>query len=668
MENERPLSDLVQQLPYPLALKLSLLLTDHERRVAGEDTPRFGYDLCATAGLLIRMTAAIAIQSYVHIAGASDAAMNRSIIQSLQTPSDGAWRDLAVLVLNQLAARDDAPLARRCHAAFAARIHVPNVANVGTAFQDLVRYRNRLVHGEAVTDDDTTRAFHLLVAAADAFRFLADYELLVRRENRTYRLSGVLPVPADEPPDELPEDEPCLVRRDRAEPALSLSPLLVFREGRPHGTLDFDELFFLNAGAAERLNYIAYRYARGVDGRELGAYNAFRRFLSSVPAPHLPPDPRIDFTSLIEEHEQLFVGREAVLAAIEAFVAQRPAAYGLVTARGGLGKTALFTRLHARHAARASEVEPAGHRWVFHFCMAQSDRDNPVVALRSLIAQVCDAFGMPRGPYLSQDLEALRTNLDALLKETVTRVAEGERLVIAVDALDEGITDSPRDALPAALPARVPEHVVVLVSYRVDEHSRNTRVERMLGHVPATERRGVPGADPLGGLSRVEVRAFLERIADRVVTEAVLDAVWRSAAGDAEDADPFFLRFVAEGVDSGRIDLARPETVPATLDEAFDELWMRLPADHDFLVHRILGMLAIMRDYADDEMFAALLGGAEGAEPLSALDVAALRAEAGKLLVYDGDRYGLVHDRFRQFLVGEQSADDRGPRRTAAAR
>jgi hypothetical protein len=164
----------------------------------------------------------------------------------------------------------------------------------------------------------------------------------------------------------------------------------------------------------------------------------------------------------------------------------------------------------------------------------------------------------------------------------------------------------------------------------------------------------------------VEVRAFLERIADRVVTEAVLDAVWRSAAGDAEDADPFFLRFIAEGVDSGRIDLARPETVPATLDEAFDELWMRLPADHGFLVHRILGMLAIMRDYGDDEMFAALLGGAEGAEPLTVLDVAALRAEAGKLLVYDGDRYGLVHDRFRQFLVGEPSAHESGSRRTAA--
>ena len=32
--------------------------------------------------------------------------------------------------------------------------------------------------------------------------------------------------------------------------------------------------------------------------------------------------------------------------------------------------------------------------------------------------------------------------------------------------------------------------------------------------------------------------------------------------------------------------------------------------------------------------------------------VAAARAAASKLLIFDGDRYGLFHDRFRHFLVG----------------
>ena len=86
---------------------------------------------------------------------------------------------------------------------------------------------------------------------------------------------------------------------------------------------------------------------------------------------------------------------------------------------------------------------------------------------------------------------------------------------------------------------------------------------------------------------------------------------------------------------------------------------MGLPTARDFLCHRVLLTLGIMRDYGDDELFAELfnrdpeLVAADGPR-LTPDDVAALRVKAGKLLVYDGDKYGLFHDRFRTFLVGEQ--------------
>ena len=40
-------------------------------------------------------------------------------------------------------------------------------------------------------------------------------------------------------------------------------------------------------------------------------------------------------------------------------------------------------------------------------------------------------------------------------------------------------------------------------------------------------------------------------------------------------------------------------------------------------------------------------------EKFHPIDIASARIKAGKLLLYDGDRYGLFHDRFRYFLVGE---------------
>ena len=61
-----------------------------------------------------------------------------------------------------------------------------------------------------------------------------------------------------------------------------------------------------------------------------------------------------------------------------------------------------------------------------------------------------------------------------------------------------------------------------------------------------------------------------------------------------------------------------------------------------------------MRDLGDDELFAELFGRQFPDETFSVDDIASIRRSIGKLLTYDGDRYGLFHDRFKYFLVGEQ--------------
>ena len=95
--------------------------------------------------------------------------------------------------------------------------------------------------------------------------------------------------------------------------------------------------------------------------------------------------------------------------------------------------------------------------------------------------------------------------------------------------------------------------------------------------------------------------------------------------------------------------------MPEGLDDAFEQMWMGLPTDRDFLCHRVLLTLGIMREYGEDELFSELFNRERSeADRLTPTDIAAVRVKAGKLLVYDGDRYGLFHDRFRVFLVGEQ--------------
>ena len=238
-----------------------------------------------------------------------------------------------------------------------------------------------------------------------------------------------------------------------------------------------------------------------------------------------------------------------------------------------------------------------------------------------------------------------------------------QRLIVVVDALDEGIGVE-KESIPSCIPAGIYEGVVFLLSYRVDQSNKSQRVERQLKHIDAQRMQVLQHANPLSGLNFEDVQLFLNKLLNSVkgtfVSEQTEQQVWEAAnkgnqASSSKGADPFFLRFLADGVLQGSIRLDRAETVPLSLDEAFEEMWMSLPSDHHFLCHRILLTLGIMREYGDDELFMDLFNKALSPhEQLSPNDVASVRIKAGKLLVYDDERYGLFHDRFRVFLVGEQ--------------
>jgi hypothetical protein len=654
-----PMAELVPRLPYPLAMAMQTLLADAERRKTGASVPLFPFQLTAVMGLLVRLIAVIAIQSYVRLAKAPDATVNQQVVTALRAPSDGKWLEVAVALLQHLSNREDTPLARRARLALRERATVAEAMSVEQALWRLIAYRNRLLHGEAVSDTETNDAQGLLLATIRGFGFFSSYRLVASCSGTFWQLTGLLPQPLSEDSaltfGQLPDNELCLLDRNGKEAPLSVAPLLVFRPGDAESPVAFDELFFLNAGVAERLEYIAYRYTRLVGGRALQTYDDFRRFLQRLPAPASPPEAKIDFSDLVMDHDRLFVGRHAVLEEIDAFVDQRPAPYGILLAQGGMGKTAILARLYTRHGSTPMPGKPRGNRWIFHFCMPLEARDNAVVALRSIIAQICEQTGLSAAAYLSHSFDELRDRFARLLHDTATRLCPGERLVVAIDAMDEGLGTHPWQRLAAALPAQLPESVLMLISYRVGADGTNALVEQSLSHIPPASRRVLRSANPLAGLTGEDVATFLGLHAPGIgIPEATQEAVCSAAARPDGGVDPFFLRFVSEGIARGRILLHRPETVPVSLDEAFDDLWLELPADRDYLVHRLLCALALMQDYGDDELFANLFSRAlpDETEPLTPLEVASLRARAGKLLVHRGDRYGLMHERLRRYLVG----------------
>jgi hypothetical protein len=655
-----PLAELSLKFPFPLGFKLKSFLDEKKHFDSGESSPQFAYNLCTVMGLLVRLAATIGIQGYVNILNGKDIELNREVVETLRAPADGSWLTLARRLAKRLSKEENPGVAGNLNHALTTKISLEGSkkgsATLAQALERLVGFRNRLVHGERIAKNDLEEAVDLLLASVRGFGFLAEFDLMIRRDEGGFRLNGLLPGKVGNVNPDLPVDQPCLVSQKDPKNFLSLSPILHFQEGNIDQEVTFDELFFLNAGSSERLTYIAYRYARQMDGRSLGSYDVFQDFMKQIPSPPVPKNPRIDFTELSEFHSRLFVGREELFEEVDNFVRERPTPYGILKALAGVGKTAVMAKLYGSNASKEDEKIESGDRWAFHFCMHADGLDNPVVAMRSLIAQICDMFGKDRSPWLSNDLEELRDQkFPSIIAFAARELQKGERLVLAIDALDEGI-ELDQDSIPSILPAFVPDGVIFLTSYRVDNKKENTRVEERLEQISGERRSVLSHSNPLKGLTKENVEEFLKKAsATETIIPDALEAVWNASTNDSEGAaDPFYLRFVAEGLDSGQISAHRPETVPTSLDDAFDEIWINLPGDRDFLLHRMLCTLAVMFDYADDELFAELFSKdlLEGTEPLRADDIAQLRSQVGKLLVYNGDRYQLFHDRFRTFLVG----------------
>ena len=671
-------ADLAVAMPYPLGLKLLEVQRAQRLRDEGTPDPQEPFLVAATMGVLVRMAALLAIRAYVD-AGGKDAALNQSIVKGLRAPADGTWLALAQELAEYLSTRA-APESWgvRVHTALKSKPPLPDEvarAAKGTttsaALQALVAFRNKLAHGEAPTAVLLAQARAHLEVAARGFGFLTEHQLLVRFAGTVFALEGSAPRIVDDR-DDLPEAEPCLVARTGEGAVTSLSPLLRFSPGEGAGDVDvdFDELFFVNAGSLERLGYIGYRAAGTRDGKSLGSYDEFKAFLAKIPTPPIPIDPRIDFGDLAAFHARLFTGRDAVLGEIHAAVRARTSQYVVLKALAGMGKSAILatllqaTRNHVlpeseRIACAADALVRPGDRYAFHFCMGTDGRNSPTVALRSLIAQICDAFSLKRDDWLSTSIEDLKDKMFPALVARASSLLNGdERLVIVVDALDEGM-GAEDETIPGCIPGGDYPGVVFLLSYRVGADGMNGRVEQQLVRIAAERRPILASANPLAGLTRVDVDAFLAKLDETTkASDATRAAVWEAASRDAPDdakaADPFFLRFVADGVQQGAIRLDRAETVPTSLDDAFEEMWMGLPADREFLCHRMLLTLGILREFGSDALFAELFNRERPQDRLVPDDIAAVRGKVGKLLVYDGDKYGLFHDRFRRFLVGEQ--------------
>jgi hypothetical protein len=315
-------------------------------------------------------------------------------------------------------------------------------------------------------------------------------------------------------------------------------------------------------------------------------------------------------------HLEHFAGREWLTREVDAFLHAQDHGYFILEAGAGLGKTAFLAHL----------VQERGY--IHHFVELAPGLDGVVSGLRNLAAQLVRAWDL--GSYRADEIlpgAAFRPDfLQNLLFETARRRDElkpGEKIVLAVDALDEAGTPSGQNVL--GLPKVLPKGVYVIVSQRPVE-------------VPLAVLEGLRPVfrlEATNAWNLSDMRAYLERAATWAgITQALAEA--------HASAEQFvttllakcqgvwiYLHYVVMEIECGERSPLNLDSLPQGVWQYYAQYWLRWRdyADAWYAEHLpLLSTLAAVQEDVPLGQLCTLAGVAGAARSVSAAgrDVASL--------------------------------------------
>ncbi|MEZ2269845.1 MAG: AAA family ATPase [Microcoleus sp.] len=278
-------------------------------------------------------------------------------------------------------------------------------------------------------------------------------------------------------------------------------------------------------------------------GEKSPASNHFQRIIQTV----------------IEDKTKDFVGREYVFEAIADFIDNQPNGYFTIEADPGVGKSAILAKYIQQHNCIA------------HFNVRLQSINRTAQFLESVCRQLIDRYDLP---YPSLPPETTRdSNFFAqLLHEVTAKLGESEKLVIAIDALDE-VDLASQDAsanilyLPACLPKAVyflmtqrritlpfvvhsPQHLFNLMEYR-DQSRRDVE-------------------DYIRDATRhPKLREWIDK------RELTLEEFVNPLADKSEN-NFMYLRYILPQIEQGFYQNLKIENLPKGLEGYYEDHWRRM--------------------------------------------------------------------------------------------
>jgi len=361
----------------------------------------------------------------------------------------------------------------------------------------------------------------------------------------------------------------------------------------------------------------------------------------ATPDPNSSPYPE-EFISIIEEKIRRFCGRGFVFETFQQFITENPHGYFTIVGDAGMGKSSIVAKYVSEHKSPC------------YFNILVERRNRPELFLKSIRRQLIDRYQLQN----SEDAD-----LPTLLAKVAGKLTAGERLVIAVDALDE-VEQEPGENL-LHLPTTLPNNVYFLL----------TRRPYHLGKKRLSVSPGVPVKeldlrdDQYVNFNQDDIKEYIifvinadsdykDGLRKWIQERGILDENFVDQLANKSENNFMYLRYVLPAIAKGDYNDLSLKQLPDGLQEYYQNHWVRmgLEAKPGQLMEIVLYILLEIGTPIDCEMIA-------GIAKKDECDIEAVLDEWVEYLKkqkVDGEIcYGIYHASFLDFLKGKREMDSK---------
>jgi lambda repressor-like predicted transcriptional regulator len=270
----------------------------------------------------------------------------------------------------------------------------------------------------------------------------------------------------------------------------------------------------------------------------------------------LPPE----FESLIAEKIRTFCGRRFVFDNFQQFITANPHGYFTINGDAGMGKSSIVAKYVSEHKSPC------------YFNILVEGRNRPELFLKSIRQQLIDRYQLPN----SEDAD-----LPTLLTKVAGKLPAGERLVIAVDALDE-VEQEPGGNL-LHLPTTLPDRVYFLL----------TRRPHNLGQKRLSVSPGVPVKEldlrdrKYVNFNQDDIKEYIryllytdshykDELRNWIQTRSIPDTTFVEQLADKSENNFMYLRYVLPAIAKGDYNDLSLKELPDGLQEYYQNHWVRM--------------------------------------------------------------------------------------------